>query len=153
MTVIDIGALSIEELEQLRDVVNRRILEMRRTSGLAMPDLLRLLEEVKATLRDQGKEWYSLERWQWMDGEVRFWLNPKDQVSYRTGWFTIDDLIAWSHERGAVVVDDEYDEEAADEVENRMTTTVGGVTITWLPRSEERRSRDHLDDEFFRRSS
>ena len=50
MLAIDIESLDVEELEQLRDACSRRLLQMRRTQGLALPDLLRLLEEVKATL-------------------------------------------------------------------------------------------------------
>lgn len=124
--IIDIAIddLTIDQLEQLRDACNRRILEMRRTRGLALPDLLRLLEEVKVTLRDQSKEWYSLERWQWMEGEVRFWLNPKDQDLYKTGWFSIDDLIAWTQDRGVVMIDEE--EEDLDEA-----LWSDGVRMAW----------------------
>jgi hypothetical protein len=108
---MDINSLEITELEQLRDAINRRLLQVRRTKGLALPDLLRLFEEVKQTLTDQGKEWRSLERWQWMDGEIRFWLNPNDQDIYRTGWFTIDDLIAWASESGSIMIDEATEEE------------------------------------------
>lgn len=104
-----IETLDIEQLEQLRDEVNRRILTMRRTTGLSLPDLLRLLDEVKATLSDQGKEWHSLERWQYMDGEMRFWLNPKDHDLYQTGWFSIDNLIAWARETGPVIHEEVFD--------------------------------------------
>lgn len=107
--MFDIDTLEIEELERLRDAVNRRILSMRRTTGLALPELLRLLEEVKATLADQGKEWFSLERWQYMDGDIRFWLNPKDQELHSTGWFTIDELIAWGRDTGPIMLDAEDD--------------------------------------------
>ncbi|GAB4111334.1 MAG: hypothetical protein Fur005_21030 [Roseiflexaceae bacterium] len=103
--------LEVEELEQLRDAINRRLLQMRRTKGLALPELLRLFEEVKQTLTDQGKEWHSLERWQWIDGEIRFWLNPHEQDIYRSGWFSIDDLIAWAHETGPIVIEEEFDDE------------------------------------------
>jgi len=114
--MFNIDTLEIDELEQLRDAVNRRILEMRRTRGLALPDLLRLLEEVKATLSDQGKEWYSLERWQYMDGEIRFWLNPKDQDLYHTGWFSIDDLIAWARDAGSIMQEDLFEDEDDDPI-------------------------------------
>jgi hypothetical protein len=103
--------LEVEELEQLRDAINRRLLQMRRTKGLTLPELLRLFEEVKQTLADQGKEWHSLERWQWIDGEIRFWLNPHEQDIYRSGWFSIDELIAWAHETGPVVIEEEFDDE------------------------------------------
>jgi hypothetical protein len=124
--MFDIEALDIDELEELRDACNRRLLQMRRTQGLSLPDLLRLFDDVKSALRDQGKEWHSLERWQWMEGEIRFWLNPTDQDIYRTGWFSIDDLIAWTQNLGPIVIEDEPDE--APWAEAR------GVPITWLPK-------------------
>lgn len=108
---MDIENLEVEQLEQLRDAINRRLLQIRRTKGLTLPELLRLFDEVKQTLTDQGKEWRSLERWQWMDGEIRFWLNPAAQDLYRPGWFSIDDLIAWAHDSGPVVIEDEFEDE------------------------------------------
>jgi hypothetical protein len=124
--MFDIESLDIAQLEQLRDACNRRLLELRRTKGLALPELLRLLDDVKLALRDQNKEWHSLERWQWMDGEIRFWLNPTEQDIYKTGWFSIDDLIAWTHNRGPVLIEEELDE--------GPWTEADGVAITWLPR-------------------
>ncbi len=122
---VNIDMLDIDELEQLRDEVNRRILSMRQTRGLALPDLLRLLEEVKVTLSDQGKDWFSLERWQYMDGEIRFWLNPRDQENYRSGWYSIDNLIAWTHELGPIVVQFEDDDDEAWQTggESQLLTT------------------------------
>lgn len=38
-----------------------------------------------------------------MEGEVRFWVNPIDQNSYVTGWFALDDLIAWLTDDGPIV--------------------------------------------------
>src|SRR5437879_1724533 len=125
--MFDIESLDIAELEQLRDACSRRLLQMRRTHGLALPDLLRLFEEVKATLSDQGKEWHSLERWQWMDGEIRFWLNPSDQELYRTGWFSIDDLIAWTGELGPIVIEETIEEE----LDEGRWKKADGVAITW----------------------
>lgn len=138
--MVDIESLNVAELEQLRDACNRRLLEMRQTKGLSLPELLRLLDEVKTTLQDQNKEWYSLERWQWMEGEIRFWLNPTDQESYRPGWFSIDDLIAWSHNRGPVIA---YEDEEEDDVSEE-------TQVMW-PRIEPRpvlwRATDSLLDE------
>lgn len=114
---VDIEHLEVSELEELRDAVNRRLLQLRRTKNLTLPELLQLLEEVKKTLTDQGKEWKSLERWQWMDGEIRFWLNPNEQDIYRSGWFSIDDLIAWTHEYGPIVIQDEDEEELISNVQ------------------------------------
>ena len=123
---IDLGALDITQLEALRDACNRRLLELRHTQGLTLPELLQLLEEVKAALRDQQKDWHSLERWQWMEGEIRFWLNPVEQDIYNAGWFSIDDLIAWTHDHGPVLIEEEPEEGPWEEA--------GGVQITWLPR-------------------
>lgn len=80
---------------------------MRRTEGLRLPELLRLFEEVKETLADQNKEWHSLERWEWRDGGIKFWLNPTNQELYRSGWYTIDELIAWTHDVGPIMLQDE----------------------------------------------
>src|SRR5512147_2231591 len=123
--MISLESLDQEELEQLRDACNRRLLQMRRTQGLTLPEILRLLEDIKTTLHDQGKEWHSLERWQWMEGEIRFWLNPNEQDIYRTGWFSIDDLIAWTQDHGPIMIEDE--EELAEE---GPWSEAGGVTIT-----------------------
>jgi len=40
--MIDIQSLDIYQLEQLRDAINRRLLQMRRTEGLRLPELLQL---------------------------------------------------------------------------------------------------------------
>lgn len=120
--MFDIHSLDIGQLEQLRNQINRRLLQMRRTEGLRLPELLELFEEVKMNLLDQGKEWHSLERWQWMEGGIKFWLNPTDQDLYRPGWYTIDELIAWTHDTGPVMIEDLDDH---------------GVTITWLSSSDE----------------
>lgn len=107
----NLEALDYHQLAKLRDEVNQRMLMLRRTTGLRMHELLELLDEVKTTLRDQGKEWRSLERWQYMDGQVCFWLNPTDQSRYRMGWFSINDLIQWSHDIGPILIEAEPDEE------------------------------------------
>ena len=132
--MFELNTLDIDDLERLRDAVNRRILEMRQTRGLALPELLRLLDEVKATLGDQGKEWHSLERWQYVDGEIRFWLNPKDHDRYNTGWFSIDDLIAWARDVGQIMMYQEDDDQEND-------TLVAGSAedgITWFASGEGR---------------
>ncbi len=105
--MINLEELDYQQLIRLRDAINRRMLQLRRTTGLRLPELLSMLEEVKQTLRDQGKEWRSLERWQWVDGEVRFWLNPADQRRYNMGWFSIDELIQWAHDMGPVLAHEE----------------------------------------------
>ncbi len=128
MVDIDLEALSIPELERLRDAVNQRLLQLRYSNRHTLPELLRMLEELKGVLNDQGKQWRSLERWQWMDGQIRFWLNPTDQVQYQSGWYTIDELLQWSRNSGPVIV---RDEEELDESET--WTQVDGVRIRWLP--------------------
>jgi hypothetical protein len=134
--MFDIQSLDISELERLRDAVNRRLLQMRRTEGLRLPDLLQLFEEVKLALQAQGKEWHSLERWQWMEGGIKFWLNPNEQDLYNSGWFSIDDLIAWSHDIGPVMI------EELDDQEDPQLDQAGGVAITWLPSSRDSSARD-----------
>lgn len=52
----DLEALDYHQLAQLRDAVNQRMLQLRRTTGLRLSELLDLFEQVKQTLRDQGKE-------------------------------------------------------------------------------------------------
>lgn len=104
------------QLSQLRDAINQQLLKRRRTGGLRLNELLALLDEVKRALRDQGKEWRSLERWQYLDGQVCFWLNPTDQSRYRMGWFSIDELIQWTHDLGPVMNEPELDEELEESV-------------------------------------
>ncbi len=128
VTDFDLDRLSISELERLRDAINQRLLQLRYGTPRSLPELLRMLEEVKVVLSDQGKEWRSLERWQWMDGQIRFWLNPADQVHYRAGWYTIDELILWSQDRGPVLVPQEEEEEDLE-----GWTEINGVRIRWLP--------------------
>ncbi|MEN9936200.1 MAG: hypothetical protein RLZZ387_2779 [Chloroflexota bacterium] len=134
--MVDIHSLDIAQLERLRDACNRRLLELRRTQGLTLPELLRLFEETKLALKDQHKEWRSLERWQWVDGEIRFWLNPADQENYRSGWFSIDDLIAWLRESGPIVMYPAEDEEELEDEE--LWSSADGVKITWLPEESSR---------------
>jgi hypothetical protein len=105
MTSIDISQLDYAELVALRDSVNRRILALRRTPALRLDELLSVFEETREALANHGHRWHSLERWQWIDGEVRFWLNPVDSSRYLVGWFTIDDLIAWLEDCGPIVRD------------------------------------------------
>lgn len=128
MIGIDIEGLSISELERLRDAVNQRLLQLRYSNRHTLPELLRMLEELKGVLNDQGKQWRSLERWQWMDGQIRFWLNPTDQVQYQSGWYTINELLQWSYNSGPVIVRDEE-----EETDDETWTHVDGVRIRWLP--------------------
>jgi hypothetical protein len=137
--MIDIQSLDVSELERLRDAVNRRLLQMRQTEGLRLPELLQLFEEVKLALQDQGKEWHSLERWQWIEGGIKFWLNPNEHDLYNSGWFSIDELIAWSHDLGPVMIEELDEDELEDAPQNDQA---GGVAITWLPSSRDSSARD-----------
>lgn len=105
MPSIDISHLSYAELITLRDDINRRLLVMQHTHTLRLDEILARFDETRTALRDHGYRWHTLERWQWMDGEVRFWLNPVDQQRYAVGWFSLADLIAWLHDTGPVVRD------------------------------------------------
>lgn len=132
--MIDIQTLDVYQLEQLRDAINRQLLRVRRTEGLRLPELLQLFEEVKTTLHDQGKEWHSLERWQWMEGGIKFWLNPNEQDIYRPGWYTIDDLIAWAHDTGPVLIEEfDFEDEGPDPF---GLPSDRNVPIRWLPSSD-----------------
>lgn len=121
----DIGSLDIHQLEALRDACSMRLLEMRRTD-LPLPQLLELLDEVKQILRDQGKEYHGLDARQWLDGCMRFWLNPVEQDIYRSGWYSIDELILWTRERGPVMLEEEEEGEPGLHAE-----------IEWLPKGRE----------------
>ena len=105
MSSIDISHLSYPELITLRDTINQRLLQMRRTPTMRLDDILACFEETRTALADHGHRWHTLERWQWMDGEVRFWLNPVDQQRFAVGWFSIDDLIAWLNDTGPILRD------------------------------------------------
>lgn len=105
MSSIDISHLSYAELITLRDDINRRLLLMQRSHTSRLDEILALFETTRTALHEHGHRWHTLERWQWMDGEVRFWLNPVDQHRYAVGWFSIDDLIAWLNDTGPVLRD------------------------------------------------
>lgn len=126
--MFDIQSMDMGELEQLRNAINRRLLQLRRTTGLRLPELLQLLDEIKSALHDQGKEWLSLERWQWMDGGIKFWLNPTDQDLYHSGWFTIDELLAWVYDTGPIMIEELVDDDQLAPPQSH------DVAITWLPK-------------------
>lgn len=119
MSSIDVSHLSYTELIALRDSINQRLLEMRRTQTTRLDDLLILFEETKTALHDHGHRWHALDRWQWVDGEVRFWLNPVDQQAYAVGWFALDDLIAWLHDTGPIVLNTTTSSSNQDDVHVR----------------------------------
>ncbi len=57
-------------------------------------------------LEKAGKRYFALSP-RWKDDnkkEVIFWLNPYDQDIYNFGWFTIQDLIDWSKDKGKIIM-------------------------------------------------
>lgn len=60
---------------------------------------------IHAELKAAGKGWYALApQWQDQEGsELLFFLNPKDQKRYDSGWFTLAELREWAQEQGPVV--------------------------------------------------
>lgn len=61
---------------------------------------------LEETLRANQLTWFSL-RFDHVienkDGNMCIWLNPRDQRQYNSGWFTAEDLWAWSRNQGPVV--------------------------------------------------
>ena len=83
-------------------------------------DKSRLLEAVEKTgiqdyLKSHGKSWYALSpawytplfrpqnRTLVTRHKVIFFLNPQQQSKYNCGWFTVEELKAWAHDKGVVV--------------------------------------------------
>jgi hypothetical protein len=124
MPTIDLSTLDYEALCELRDEVAQRILELRQTPRMRLEEILFLFEETKTALTDRGIRWHSLERWQWVDGEVRFWVNPVDQIRYHTGWYRLADLTAWLTDHGPIV--------RAEPVQQ------GDIPVQWIAVDEQR---------------
>ncbi|MFM2032888.1 MAG: hypothetical protein RLZZ297_1653 [Chloroflexota bacterium] len=103
MSGIDLSTLDYDALCELRDEVAQRILELRQHPSLRLEETLFLFEEAKLALAERGVRWHSLERWQWIDGEVRFWVNPVDQARYCTGWYNLVAVTAWLTDSGPIV--------------------------------------------------
>jgi len=122
MSGIDVSHLSYIELIALRDTINQRLLAIQRSHTLRLDEILALFEQTRTALHDHGHRWHTLERWQWMDGEVRFWLNPIDQERFAVGWFSIDDLIAWLHDSGPVLRNTTTNTSNRDDVSVRWLT-------------------------------
>lgn len=56
-------------------------------------------------LKEKGKRFYALEP-AWVvaeGGELACFLNPMEQSRYASGWYTLDDLLAWTEESGPIV--------------------------------------------------
>ena len=61
---------------------------------------------IREILKEAGKDFFAL-RPRWTDGNeskgLEFFLNPKEQDKYNTGWFTLDELLEWAQDRGPVI--------------------------------------------------
>lgn len=76
------------------DLDHRRMLQMAQDTG------------IEAYLREHGKRWHALAP-RWADeskSAVVFWLNPMEQKKYNFGWFTVEQLREWAHDKGPVTV-------------------------------------------------
>ena len=62
---------------------------------------------LEETLRANQCQWHSLQFDHVIedeDGNLRVWLNPEEQDRNNFGWFTAEDLRAWSRGEGPVVI-------------------------------------------------
>jgi hypothetical protein len=76
--------------------------------------LLKAAEEttIEKHLKRSGKDWFALEP-HWISDnlkkrsrhKVMFWLNPMEQHIHNAGWFTVEDLLAWSEGKGRIMMD------------------------------------------------
>lgn len=75
-----------------------------------------LMDDVKATriedtLKAAGKGYYALQpRYFKQDGEkeeLKFFLNPREQHKYESGWFTVQELEMWAKNTGPVLKEKE----------------------------------------------
>lgn len=76
-----------------RDLSEQRLKEAARACGIE--------NELKAA----GKSWHALSpRWEQGEGsELLFFLNPREQHKYGSGWFSVEDLRLWAQDKGPVV--------------------------------------------------
>jgi hypothetical protein len=73
-------------------------------------DHLELMKAFKKTgieelLKKAGKGYYALSP-KWKNEEKKelvFWLNPHEQNKYDSNWFTLQNLIDWTHDKGPVI--------------------------------------------------
>jgi len=75
--------------------------------------LLKVAEEttIERHLKRSGKQWFALSP-EWINDnlkkrskyKVMFWLNPQEQHIYEAGWYTVEDLQAWSEDKGPVMI-------------------------------------------------
>lgn len=57
---------------------------------------------IRELLAKAGKRYFALSRTHYENGKLKFWLNPMEQHANNAGWFTIDDLKAWTKGSGPI---------------------------------------------------
>jgi len=63
---------------------------------------------IETVLKSAGRSWFAL-RAAWIRDKsaskhpVWFWLNPQEQDRYEAGWFTVEDLLQWTENKGPVL--------------------------------------------------
>ncbi len=63
------------------------------------------MTNIKETLKKAGCKYYGL-RGEWSNDdstELKFWLNPQDQRLCQAGWYSLDELKAWTKGEGPVL--------------------------------------------------
>ena len=58
--------------------------------------------KIVETLKKAHKEYYALEP-RFFAGVLKFWLNPKQQNKYNSGWFTVEELTLWTKDEGPIM--------------------------------------------------
>lgn len=93
LVIVDRLPEEVKQAVRERDLAHKRLHDAFEATG------------IKKRLADAGKRWYALSpRWRNNEegSELIAFLNPCQQDKYDSGWFTIDELDAWAHERGPV---------------------------------------------------
>ena len=111
MALADPGGMGFADRRGLGVIIASRIPEAMRAKTLADDeDYQRMLSTAEATgieqlLKDAGKRFYALSP-RWADDtkqDVRFWLNPAEQHTYKSGWFTVEELKQWAKDEGPIL--------------------------------------------------
>lgn len=115
------------------DLAHQRLLKAVAASG------------IESLLKKNNLGWFSLLP-KWSDGEgspLMFYLNPKEQSKYSSGWFFLDELQAWAQGKGPVTDHDailaQLEKESPDwayYLSRGMTVMgyqrAGGIQLQWL---------------------
>ena len=106
------------EAIRVRDLAHKKLLDAAKATG------------IYETLEAAGKGFHALSP-DWLDREAQedviFFLNPREQSKYSSGWFTLDELQAWTKEQGPIL---KHKEIEAFEKENRNTSFNLSVGLT-----------------------